>query len=828
MTESLTNEMWARTEFDTSFELESPFAASESEWTASETEADLPTLANLLGESESQFVSPFGSESESSSNHNEVVSELFGDLRDREFEEALDEIVQEASALHAEHSLLFVAEAGGAGSAGAAEAVHEHFAPLVTGAEQLLDQLAMLSGDREAAMLSEAEVETLLESFETAAVPAHESPVFENFFKAIGRLARKVVRKAVDLGRRGLSAVARIIPIGALLNRLKGLIKPLLRRVLKVAINRLPVALRPAAAQLRKRLLRFEDEATVTEAESLAESFESEREHPATAGLEVVHEDFALQLAELLSADNEQIDRFDAEVESEVALGESDQSSAAGELDAARIRLITELSELEEGESAAPAFERFLPALLPALRIGVRVVGRDRVVTFLAKFLAGALKSFVGPKLSRPLSKAIVDAGLRLLTLEAPNSEDERLAGSAMLAAVAEETARAVLANEDEFAADPARLEAETAVAFQEAVARNFPQQFLRADTELETSRTGAGAPVWALRPRAYWYKKYTRVLEVTITPQIAASTTSFSGVSLGAELRASGTGVPVKVRVHLYEALPGCYLSRIAALEKHVPGMGTDGWRRFHPLTVAAATALLGEPGLGRDVAPRFTQNRNMIAAGQRFYYLEVPRQPSERVPGPVVRCSPPSQGFLTLDGRPGRNEVRVAIYVCEPEAQAIASRIRQGNTTAFVVALRTAWTAAMRSIAQGPGGRVQILREATPISEQQVAAAAGGAIAGLGAKIAELIIGKLLDALIRLAVDYAKAKASDFVKAADNPKAGVTVLFTFPAPGVGVALRGGVIGSLASTGLVRTLLAFASGRMTPAMHTLPGLVRG
>ena len=68
--------------------------------------------------------------------------------------------------------------------------------------------------------------------------------------------------------------------------------------------------------------------------------------------------------------------------------------------------------------TSAPAIEQFVPALLGALRLGINLVGRPKVVGFLAKYLAQLISRWVGPQLSGPLSNAIVDTGLRLVTLE--------------------------------------------------------------------------------------------------------------------------------------------------------------------------------------------------------------------------------------------------------------------------------------------------------------------------------------------------------------------------------------------------------------------------
>ena len=242
---------------------------------------------------------------------------------------------------------------------------------------------------------------------------------------------------------------------------------------------------------------------------------------------------------------------------------------------------------------------------------------------------------------------------------------------------------------------------------------------------------------------------------------------------------------------------------------------MSADGWRRFHPLSITAAGVLLGEPGLGRDVDARYTNNRNLVAAGQRVFYLEVPGRSGTAGFGTA------SQAFVTLDARPARNAVRLFIYLSEADAQAIASRARQNNTTAFVIALRAAFVAAVRSLRQSPRSRVTILKEVVGENE-----AGGGIASAIGGKIIDAVVQRLIDAAVRLATDYVRAKGDEFVRAADSRANGVTVIVTLPAQGLSTIMRGGIIGSVASIGLLRTMLGSISAA-PPGLMTVAGFRR-
>ena len=819
--ETPSSESWAGL---SATEFESPFTGASEITRDTEQPLEMP---GEFSETELPFATPFTPETESGDVRAEMTAEVLAELGTPELYEALAELVQEASEIHADRLALAAGESFGSGAQLAEQgaqlaeqAVREHFEPLAEAAERMLETMAAEAGDREVGAISEAELTQLLETFEAMETPATESPAFEQLFGALKRLARRAVSAAVGLAKKGFSALGKLLPLKAILRKLLRLVRPLLQRVLRFAIDRLPVPLRPLAYKVKQQLgfeIAAEWEMAAGEALEAAGT-------PATGSVAVLAAEFTAEVAQSLLAESEseavpEVGYEGGVYEAEWSAGELWESVGSevaeggvtgDQVDQARVRLITELANLRDGESPGPAFEQFLPAILPVLRLGITVAGRGRVVGFLAGFLAKLLVRFVGPQLSQPLSRAIVSAGLRMLTLEAPTSTEISQAGPAAIAAVVEDTARRLGELEAEVFEDASRLETETMAAFHEAVARNFPPSLIRSDLAgLESADPGG---MWALRPGAYGVKKYTRVLEVTLTPQMAKSITSFGGIRLYDALRAShGIAKTIKVKVHLYEAMRGTTLARIAALERrHVPGMTRGSWRYLHPLTVQAASAF-GEPGLGKDVDARFLRNRAFVAVGQRFFYLQLPA-PRGRV-GVCARGTP-SQAFLTLDGRPGRNVIRAAIYVSEAEAHEIAARARKGNTTAFVLALRAAFQAAARSIASSPGSRVHVLREAE-VSEAE------GFWSRLGELALEKVAGVVADVLVRIATDYARVKRDDFVRAVDKSRCGVTVIFTFPVTGLDLILGGH------PSGLPALIRSLASSQLLPGMTTVPGLLR-
>src|SRR5678816_3930442 len=120
------------------------------------------------------------------------------------------------------------------------------------------------------------------------------------------------------------------------------------------------------------------------------------------------------------------------------------------ELDDARERFIQQLAELGDGESAAPHVQEFLPAVLPALKLGFRLLpgGKPQVQKFLAGLITQLIGKLIGPAQAPALSRAIVDAGFKMLNLEMPESEMPRL-GAAAVAATVEDTIGRVAALPD-------------------------------------------------------------------------------------------------------------------------------------------------------------------------------------------------------------------------------------------------------------------------------------------------------------------------------------------------------------------------------------------
>jgi hypothetical protein len=163
--------------------------------------------------------------------------ELLGELYDPEFDEALLEVAREVADLSQQQ---FSFEAPD-------DRLMETFLePLRTAAEEMVEDAARAAEENDPARMLERELETFLGRFEVAETGMR--PAFEEFLGGLGRKLRNVVKAGIKLA-------GKVLPIAVLLRKLKPLIRPLLTRVLRFGLGKLPPALRPAASALAQKLL---------------------------------------------------------------------------------------------------------------------------------------------------------------------------------------------------------------------------------------------------------------------------------------------------------------------------------------------------------------------------------------------------------------------------------------------------------------------------------------------------------------------------------------------------------------------------------------------
>lgn len=647
------------------------------------------------------------------------LHELLAELYDSEFDGHLLELSEAAA--EAANESPFVQGEGGAPDA--ERYVREWLEPLHRSAEAMLEAIGETFADKDLVRLTESEIDEMLAPHEPIATGAN--PVFENFLGGLWKKAKGLVSGAVNLAKKGVSAIGKLLPINLILGRLKVLVRPLLERVLQMALNRLPPSLRPAAEQLKRRLLSETSE---------AEEPTGELEQATTADVSEVQREFDANAASLLLATDEAAqDNVVAEAFQATELGED----PINDLSRAREQLAEELQALPPGADPQPAVEQFIPvvmAALPLIRTGISLIGRDRVVQFIAQFVSTMIRPYIGD-LAPALSRAIASTGLSMMSLEAP--VDARAVAVNALVGTIEDTVREVSEASPEALEHPELREAMVASAFDRAAARNFPPALVKP----RLRHVHLGGPIsaysaqpekhvrdhrhhhphhamWVRLPYVRWYRRYTAVVTARITPTIARQVHVFGGVTLEAFLRDHyGLTGEMTAPAHLYEALPGATLGRIAAHEKRTRGLGNPGasWKLL-PLTPDAAGMLFGEPGLGRRVEHQFLERPQRIAVGQRFYYLELHRVPSH---APAVGTtaqgrapSRPRSSQVNVRVNLRRRTIHVLLHLSDADSQDASAKLRAKQQMAVSKMLRDRLDDGLRlALSPNPAGHLRWL---------------------------------------------------------------------------------------------------------------------
>ena len=716
-------------------------------------------------------------------------------LYDEEFDESLFELLTDARNLHTDHL------AAGHALEDADRLVSQHFADLIRESESAIDAMAREFGARDDELV-QGELESFAERY---AAPSTLEPAFEDF---LGKLIKKVARGVKAVAGKAVQGIAKI-GLGPVLAKIKSLIRPMLNRVMQKAIGRLPVAVQPIARKLAERLglapkaapappssapeppaaadAAAADAGTTPAPADAVASIPNDPGTPvvAAAGPDVteMQTEFDEQLAEALLADDVQ------ELELEIARTRSAaavSSPVFTNLDQARERFVTDLEQLKEGENPAPYIENFLPAVLPALRIAIRLIGRPRVVNFLAGLLGKLIGNLVGPAQAPALSRAIVDAGLKLVSLEASVEEEARLAPSAVAATV-EETVSRVASLPEYVLEDQELLEAFTLEAFEQAAAANLPAVFSQATYRRRPDLLEGGVnAAWVMLPlRRPRYKRCSRTFKVTITPHVAEAVESFEDAPLSEYLQdqlAVGEGEDVEAEVHLYEVLPGGTAADIAHAESETIGLGASDEAtvsQLQPLTHEAAGALLGAPALGRTLPPG--ANIRTVMGGQRLYHLAIankrPLTARGRRGRPRVRRL--ARVYVTLDHT--KDLVRVCVFVSEVKAQRLAVRLRQqSHAGSLTVGFHKLLSRRLPPILQGKRRmRLKIVHTAVPRGS-----ASDAYLGKLPTIVAPAFVARLQEWLVQGFAEFVRTQSQKLIAAAEDPADGVTLDFTIENP--------------------------------------------
>ena len=776
--------------------------------------SDIASTASAPRDAWQESFTPFEEwrdESAPDSEDDRLVEEAFSELRDEAFDEAVAYLADETEQAISDR---FAGET--AGNAAERERYAETLlSPLHFEALQYLDALEAGVGGLDLASMDEAQLDELLARFDPAT--GEVTPAGEEFIGALVRKAKKAVKFVARTASKVHKTVTRTVGkvastvLGPVLAKLKALVRPLLKRVLSFAIGRLPAPLQPAA---RKLAARFTGE---HEGDETAEG-----EGALLSGPEALAESFDAALAQSLAPGAD--DEFEDEFEDAGTAAESRELETLAE---ARERLVDRVSHAGDGEDLSVEVEQFVPALLGALRVGINLVGRPKVVSFLARFLGQGIRGWVGPKLAGPLSQAIVDTGLRLVALESPGDGEEPSVAEAApraLAAVIEDSVRRFAANESFVFEDEALMRVAGAEAFSEAVATHFPERFVRPGLQLAPSLGGAFV---ARRPRSLrTFHKYSRTPEIELNEQLADALESFGGSTVGAALRAAGMRLPMRARVHVYQAAPGTTLSRLVRMDRAATGgRGSVPVSAVHPLTPKAAGLLLREPRLGAAVAPAWLRSRQRIAPGQRVYVLQPLGADAGYASVGQGRATQartrPSRRWMRIDAR--RGLVTIGLYFSEADAQRLATSLRNGQgavalVQALVKAYRAGDSGTVAPSAQGEAA-------AGESSEHAFEDLAPSARRRLPAGYLAALRGRLQAWVLPALSSWARANAEAFARAAGDASAGVTVLVRLGAvPGIEAVRQAMLTRAGATAALPATI---PRGTPSIAIEVRPGVGR-
>ena len=524
--------------------------------------------------------------------------------------------------------------------------------------------------------------------------------------------------------------MGKILPVNIILGKLKGLIKPLLDKVLKFAIGKLPKNLQPHAQALAKKFLKME---TGTPAES-TELFSS-------GELDGIQTEFDGRVAQLLfTSDESETDAIVSEYEYSDEVIEREFAYEAGgltppSLDAARSQFINELKNLPPGESPAPAIERFLPAaiiaLQPIIKMAISIIGRQKIINFLAGLLAKLVGKYVPENVAKPLAASIIDVGMSAIGFEVNETNKNDLAYEA-IANVVQETIQNMGTLNEATIQDQEALTLQLLEAFEKAAPNNFPPKYIK-----EQLRPSAQPGVWVLdatkRPETHVQKIYKSFQYHHRSTERTQSVKSFRDLPLANFLKdklSLDPTKPIQAKVHLYETIPGTKLSKISKFE-NVPGFNRSqpfAWVQLHPLTKEAASLLLKEPGLGKDVPAKLTAKRHQTGVGQRFYYLEISgarlrippvnhathKHPKGGKPGtPKPSQSGDIQGVINFV----KSEISFNYYFSEEDAKTVVEKINKNDFLGAAVTIRHAVKNVLNEILiKNVGNKVKIIHEALP----------------------------------------------------------------------------------------------------------------
>ena len=284
----------------------------------------------------------------------EAYTELLAELNDPEFETALYNLAAEAEDTYSS-KISDETAMGNSFIPYAAQQINQYLEPLAMESERMIDRVREHFSGNDFTDQNEAAVEQFFNQLLTE--NREFTPAQEQFFGSLFKKVKSVVKSGINLAKKGIRAVGKLLPINVILSKLKKLIRPLLERVLKFAINKLPKNFRPYAQTLAKKMLNLET-SSVNQAD--------QNYNATSADLESVQFELDNNIANLVfSSDENESENYIQDYITSPESFERELSYETGglnipDIETARQKFINELKNLNEGESPLPAIENFL------------------------------------------------------------------------------------------------------------------------------------------------------------------------------------------------------------------------------------------------------------------------------------------------------------------------------------------------------------------------------------------------------------------------------------------------------------------------------------
>jgi hypothetical protein len=457
----------------------------------------------------------------------------------------------------------------------------------------------------------------------------------DQLFGSIGKFLNKVKKGVSTVLKKGASIAKAVIsgPLQILLSRIKPLIKPMLRKLVKKGLGLLPEKYRSIAQKALEALGIGGKQGEISEEEPQSEIIANN-----TSSLsEALYEDVASEeTVENQLYDTDETEReFDRQIfllsrtepgepSQQTAMYEYPDSEEPGSMENEVTSLNQARDDFIHGVITDPSdikglTQNFIPAILPALKLGIRLAGRPRVVNFIASVVAKLLEQVLSKDQATPISRMLVDAGLKLVNLETfENIPRDQYLGATISNIVSETT--------DMVSQLPSSL-----LEAGEDVLQPFVQEALLTSTannvNIEVLNDGS-IPLRQLPQDAYWvlrnkgkYKVLSKKYSLILDPKVASSVRTHRRAETLSDILRNYQGwdgkTPIHVIIRVFEATPLTRLSMIA--KDYVGGKSYNQIKQIIKLGKSAATLLLKEPHLASG------KHRRGSIAGLRFYYVKL-----------------------------------------------------------------------------------------------------------------------------------------------------------------------------------------------------------